>query len=174
MYKNITLISLLLGFSWNHASANLEIQFKESAPKDRFTITNSGDCSITDVRLDLDLSKSSGKLIFDTTETGAGVEVFQPFEAGSEAIAQLNADGVKDGDSTLALGVSDIAPGAAVSFTIDVDDTLENSDLGNIRVAGSEIEGGEVKVSLQTGEALVATFNQFSKAMIMMPECQES
>ena len=174
MYRTLALFVLVLMVPWHLAFANLEIQFRESAPKDRFMIKNTGGCSLADVRMDIDLSKSRGKLIFDTTATGAGVDVFQPFEAGDAAIAQLDAKGVQDGDSMLAVGVSEIGPGATVTFTIDVDDTLEKSDLGNIRVAGSEIEGGQVKVLLPAGEPMIATFSSSSKAVVVMPDCQES
>lgn len=174
MYKNLALIASLLVFPWNQVSADLEVQFRESAPKDRFMIKNTSGCSLTDVRVHIDLSQSRGKLIFDTTATGAGVDVFQPFEAGDGAIEQLDAKEVKDGDSMLTVGISEIGPGAIVTFTIDVDDTLKNSDLGNIRVAGNEIEGGQVKVLLPGGEPIIATFSNSSKATVQMPDCQES
>lgn len=174
MYRILALIVSLLVIPWNQVSADLEVQFTESAPKDRFMIKNTSGCSLTDVRMHIDLSKSRGKLIFDTTATGAGVDVFQPFEAGDDAIEQLDDKGVKDGDSMLAVGISEIDPGAIVTFTIDVDDTLKNSDLGNIRVAGTEIEGGQVKVVLPAREPIVATFDNSSKATVKMPDCQES
>ncbi|NEQ55361.1 MAG: hypothetical protein F6K11_35460, partial [Leptolyngbya sp. SIO3F4] len=115
------------------ANAVVNVEFIESAPKDRFVITNMGSCTLTGLTLELDLSQSAGKLIFDTTATGAGVEVFQPFEVEAGDIVPLG--GVNDGDSKLALQIVSLAPGNRASFTIDVDDTLPRSELGQIRVA---------------------------------------
>ena len=62
------------------ARANVEVVFKESAPKDSFILNNESLCNFQDVLVKIDLSQSTGRLIFDTTASGAGVEVFQPFE----------------------------------------------------------------------------------------------
>ena len=48
-----------------------------------------------DLALEIDLTQSEGRLIFDTTATGAGVEVFQPFEVTHGNIALVSQDGVK-------------------------------------------------------------------------------
>jgi hypothetical protein len=148
------------------AHANLEIRFNESAPKDIFTIENMSECDLTNVLLDIDLSKSTGGLIFDTTATGAGVEVFQPFEVRQGNMTLISANSVRDGDSALSVRIDQIAAGATVSFTIDVDDTLSEGELGNIRVSGSEIQGGLVRVTNVADDRLVATFGKTSKALI--------
>ncbi len=74
-----TICTLLL-LTGQSAQANIEVDFYESAPKDRFVIKNTGKCLLQDLTLEIDLTKSAGRLIFDTTATGAGVEVFEPFE----------------------------------------------------------------------------------------------
>ena len=71
---------ILAMFTGSAAQANVEIKFTESAPKDRFVIENTSKCDLNNMTLEIDLSQSAGRLIFDTTATGAGVEVFQPFE----------------------------------------------------------------------------------------------
>ena len=58
--------------SVTNTNSLVEIEFVESAPKDRFVITNIGSCALDELMIDFDLSQSAGKLIFDTTATGAG------------------------------------------------------------------------------------------------------
>ena len=158
---------LLCSMTVTHlAHANLEVRFNESAPKDIFTIENMSECDFANVLLDIDLSKSAGGLIFDTTAAGAGVEVFQPFEVRQGNMTLISANNVQDGDSSLSVRIDQIAAGATVSFTIDVDDTLPKGELGNIRVSGSEIQGGSVHVSNVADDLLVATFGKTSKALI--------
>ncbi|MGD1857176.1 MAG: hypothetical protein ACFB2W_23325 [Leptolyngbyaceae cyanobacterium] len=149
----------------------IEIEFIESAPKDRFVVTNMGSCTLEELMLELDLSQSAGKLIFDTTATGAGVEVFQPFEVEEGDIVPLAAEGVNDGDTILALQIASLGPNNRASFTIDVDDTLPRSDLGQIRVADSEISGAVVTISIGNGETTSAKFDG-SIAQADLPVCQ--
>ncbi len=151
------------------AQANVEISFFESAPKDRFVFKNTGKCNLQNISLEFDLSKSSGRLIFDTTATGAGVEVFQPFEV-TEGSIKLNAP-VKDGDSKLSLLIANLDSGKSASFTIDVDDTLLKSELGKIRISDSEIQNGMVKISLINHKTSSAIFGSDSKAVIQLVDC---
>ncbi len=153
------------------ADGAIEINFIESAPKDRFVITNVGSCSLTDVTVEFDLSQSAGQLIFDTTGTGAGVEVFQPFEVVSGEIVQVSAEGVQDGDSTLALRIINLPANDSASFTIDVDDTLTNSELGMIRVADSEIVGGLVQITVGNASSASASFDETSTALVELSAC---
>ena len=153
------------------AQADIEIRFSEGAPKDRFIITNQGECKISNLTLDLDLSKSQGKLIFDITAAGSGVDVFQPFEITEGKMKLASGATVKDGDSSLSLQIESINPGERVSFTIDVDDTLPVSSLGMIRVAGSEIQGGEVTIQSVEIPKTSAVFGNNSRAMVVMPKC---
>ncbi|MBR7889753.1 hypothetical protein J9B83_12490 [Marinomonas sp. A79] len=152
------------------AHADIEVSFVDSAPKDRFVITNMGECVLNNVELTLDLSNSVGRLIFDTTATGAGVEVFQPFEVRKGELTLLSASNIQDGDSSLSLMIETIDPKGSVSFTIDVDDTLVKSEYGNIRVSGSEIANGNVM--LTTNKTLsTATFNSYGKALVTLDDC---
>ncbi|MEM7796316.1 MAG: aggregation factor core [Cyanobacteria bacterium P01_C01_bin.118] len=151
----------------------VEIEFVESAPKDRFVITNIGACVLEELTLELDLSQSVGMLIFDTSATGAGVEVFQPFEVEAGDIVQLAADGVDDGDAELALSIASLGPGDRASFTIDVDDTLPSSDLGQIRVADSEISGALATVTVGDSESVLTKFSG-STARANLPTCSSA
>jgi len=135
----------------NLANAELFVRFVESAPKDRFSIENRSDCAIEAQTLVLDLGQSAAGLIFDTEATGAGVEVFQPLDlvAGEEFLAV--APGVADGDNRVELSVASLPVSGEIRFTIDVDDTLAASSLGQIRVAGSEIEGAIIQLGDTAG-----------------------
>lgn len=171
------------------ASANLDITFRESAPKDSFIITNTSECTANNLIVNIDLSNSAGKLIFDTTAQGAGVEVFQPFEVKQGDITLATAT-IKDGQSKLSITINNLAPQGTASFTIDVDDTLKQSRLGNIRVANSEIMGGEVQAILSSANtstttstsdkttnnisSAIASFNNNSQAKVLVPLCSVS
>jgi len=159
---------------FNTAShANLQIKFVESAPKDWFALTNLTNCDLSNVRMNIDLSNSAGKLIFDTTASGAGVEVFQPFEVRSGEIALASGDQVADGDRTLAVLISRLKSGETASFTIDVDDTMTNSELGMIRVSDSEITGSEVSVSVDGGQAINGALNKRGELLLDKADCAQ-
>ena len=161
-------ISMLLTAS---AQAAIEVRFVESAPKDRFIITNTGSCTFSELILVINLAQSAGRLIFDTTGAGAGVEVFQPFEVTEGKIELVSGKVVKDGDTELALRIKSLAPGARASFTIDVDDTLPRSELGKTRVAASEISGGTVRVIAGRGQSATAVFDDASRATVALSGC---
>lgn len=129
------------------ALADIDVRFFESAPKDRFVFDNSGDCAVGPLEILVNLDGSKGALIFDTTNEGAGVEVFQPFEVAIGAENLISASPTTDGDQQLALQLRVLAPGGRFAFTIDVDDTLPASELGQIRVSGSEIAGAVVSIN---------------------------
>lgn len=149
---NVALAVLALGFSAvpQAALADLTVRFIEGAPKDRFVFKNVGACAISDARLELDLSQSASGLIFDVTSAGAGVEVFQPLEivAGREALKRV--PNVRDGDNKVRFEIARLAPGATLSFTIDVDDTMGGRE---ITVSNSEFTGSTVRLSAATGAA---------------------
>lgn len=151
------------------ASSVIEVAFVEGAPKDRFVITNMGACAREDLTVSLDLSQSAGMLIFDTTATGAGVEVYQPFDT-QQGDVTLIGDRVNDGDTQLSVRVPNLGPGDSASFTIDVDDTLTNGELGQIRIAGSEISGAMVILTTATATTS-AQFDGGSTAQAHLPAC---
>ncbi|MFY0610882.1 MAG: DUF3095 family protein [Hyphomicrobiaceae bacterium] len=132
----IAIGTCLFGISSASATehTSVVITFKESAPKDRFEVRNDGDCSVKPMRLRIDLAASQGRLVFDPTASGAGVKVFQPFEVtdGRQMISQLPS--VRDGDDKLNLQFESLPPKSTFAFTIDVDDTLVESELGQIHV----------------------------------------
>ncbi|WP_226689739.1 aggregation factor core [Ruegeria arenilitoris] len=147
--------------------AGVQIRFIEGAPKDRFVLTNVGTCEVEASTLKIDLSQSAGRLIFDVTESGAGVEVFQPLEfvEGADALRQLPL--VVDGQNTIELEIATLAVGDNLAFTIDVDDTTGQRE---ITVTGSEIEGATVSYA-DAVETKTATFSSDAVVNVATKDC---
>ena len=147
--------------------AGVQIRFIEGAPKDRFVLTNVGTCQVEASNVKIDLSQSAGRLIFDVTEKGAGVEVFQPLEfvEGVDALRQLPS--VVDGQNTIELEIASLAAGDTLAFTIDVDDTIGQRE---ITVTGSEIEGATVSYS-DADETSTATFSSDALVHVTTKDC---
>ncbi|WP_319545977.1 aggregation factor core [Ruegeria conchae] len=147
--------------------AGVQIRFIEGAPKDRFVLTNVGTCQVEASNVKIDLSQSAGRLIFDVTEKGAGVEVFQPLEfvEGADALRQLPS--VMDGQNTIELEIASLAAGDTLAFTIDVDDTTGQRE---ITVTGSEIEGATVSYS-DADETRTATFSSDALVHVTTKDC---
>ena len=149
------------------AFADLLVRFDEGAPKDRFTLTQTGGCPLGPSEITIDLSGSAAGLIFDVTSDGAGVEVFQPFEltAGAAQIATLPV--VTDGDTKLTLSITSLPDDESVAFTIDVDDTLGSRA---ITVSDSEITGASV-ILRQDQTVLTGVFDQTATTRISVADC---
>jgi len=160
-------LAVLLALLASPALADIRVDFDEGAPVDRFTILNTGTCALDAATVTIDLAGSAGRLIFDVTATGAGVEVFQPFRvvAGGGALSALPV--VSDGDRAVALAIRSLAPGERVAFTIDVDDT---TSARGIMVAGSEIDGAMVRVEAGEGSA-EGRFGEDSAATVPLSAC---
>lgn len=135
------------------ALADIRVDFREGAPKDRFTLTNVGACALDGVEVTIDLTGSQGKLIFDVTGSGAGVEVFQPFEVVSGAEYLVDLPQVEDGQTQVTLRLSSLAAGAKLIATTDLDDTIGARE---ITVAGSEFDGTRILVESAGGSAEAA------------------
>lgn len=148
--------ALALILTASGALADMDLRFDEGAPKDRFTLTNNGTCPLPAMELTIDLGTAPAGLIFDVTGSGAGVQVYQPFEliAGAEHLSRTPV--VLDGDTAIVLSLTGLGPGQSVAFTIDVDDTGGESET---IVSGSEIAGATLRAALsdQTLEARVGT-----------------
>ena len=121
-------------------AVNMSVRFVEGAPVDRFVITNESKVAIVQAEVLFDLRLSVGRLIFDTQSGGSGVEVFQPFQSEDTTLD------VADGAEGLRMPLNGLAGKASTSFSIDVDDRLCVSELGQIRVSGSEMQGAIVTV----------------------------
>lgn len=165
-----TCVALLAMVASGTAAADVRVLFQEGAPKDRFEIRNTGGCPLGPMTLTLDLSQSSGGLIFDTAAEGPGVQVYQPLEVVQGAALLREEPSVQDGGRSIALIMRDLLPREAVAFTIDVDDTLPLSPLGQTQVAGSEIKGAAVAIDFEGGAALPPVTAQFGRdAVAVVP-----
>lgn len=164
MLTRTALICLALA---SPAAADLKMQFSEGAPKDRFTLTNIGGCALPAMTVTLDLGAAPAGLIFDTTASGAGVEVFQPFElvAGAELLSTTPA--VVDGDAAIVLPLRGLAAGESLAFTIDVDDT---GGAREITVSGSEIAGARILAKIGT-QTIAADFTDRAIATLKTDAC---
>jgi len=155
-------------FTATTAHADLDVRFIEGAPKDRFVISSAtGLCADEAAAITVDLGPSAGKLIFDVTDAGAGVEVFQPFELVTGGEQVIEAPEVADGDTRVTLLVSDLAPGAEVAFTIDVDDTINARE---ITVSRSEITGAMAMLAVG-GVEVTGTFDESARAKVPWSGC---
>ncbi|WP_420860727.1 hypothetical protein [Algirhabdus cladophorae] len=153
------------------AQADVTVRFIESAPKDSFVVTNTSACALPAQVLTLDLSTSAAGLIFDVTDQGAGVEVFQPLEFVQGQPLVQTVSQPMDGDQQLVMSLNAMQPGEVLRLTIDLDDTLAAGELGQIRVSGSEIEGAQVLQSLGSFEPTIASFNSKGMATVATPAC---
>ena len=165
-----TTLTAIALFASSLSYADLDIRFIEGAPKDTFVIANTGSCALNTFTVEFDLSPSAGKLIFDTSPVGAGVEVFQPFAVRTGAIQLASGQKVDDGKDQLTIQVTRLKPQESVSFTIDVDDRLSNSELGQIRVSNAEIAGALARVNLNEN-SIEGVFNNRSRSSIDLPNC---
>ncbi|MEP2028648.1 MAG: aggregation factor core [Paracoccaceae bacterium] len=147
--------------------ADLQVRFIEGAPKDRFVLKNVGACDIRDTTVSIDLSTSAGQLIFDVSEAGAGVEVFQPLELVGGANALRESPVVVDGQNAIDLEIKSLASGEKLAFTIDVDDTVGQRE---ITVSGSEMLGAIVSLTSAV-ESNTAVFSTDAKANVTMAGC---
>jgi hypothetical protein len=149
--RQALLMGLLATVPWAaHAVPACEhevsLVFTESAPRDLFEIRNGSSKGQSVQRVTLDLAGSAGRLLFDTVEGGTGVEVFQPFRTESGEAKLSKSPTVPDGSDRLELVFDRFDAGQRFRFSIDVDDRLTASDLGQIRVSGREMEGAVMTV----------------------------
>jgi len=149
------------------AHADVRVQFIEGAPKDRFVITNVGECDWGARQLKIDFSDSNGGLIFDVTGSGAGVEVFQPFEVTAGAGRLLEEPKISDGDQVVSLDMSGLGLGETIEFTTDVDDTNGTRE---ITVANGEINGTAVSVFID-GKTYSAKMDAGAEVLITASNC---
>ncbi|MFK7746419.1 MAG: aggregation factor core [Roseobacter sp.] len=151
----------------SQGSADVRVIFTESAPKDRFTVENTGDCALDDLEVSIDLSASAAGLIFDVTGQGAGVQVFQPLELVSGAENLKNVPDVLDGDNMITLSMRSLAPSATVAFTIDVDDTVGTRAT---MISGAEIQGAMIRATFR-GQTIETEFSTDAVAVAALNGC---
>ena len=159
MLKSFAVVLMSSGVAQAAGCTGASLRFVESAPRDQFELVIGADALQA---LSVDLRGSQGWLIFDTASGGRGVEVFQPLrdEGG------VTAGDVADGTEMLRVVLKDGQVGARGAFSIDVDDRLTGSDLGQIRVKGGEMAGTTALFELADGQTVKAVFDTENCAQI--------
>ena len=147
--------------------ADVRVQFFEGAPKDKFIITNEGACDIGATELIIDFSGSRAGLIFDVTASGAGVEVFQPFEVTEGANALASEPAIADGDQTATILIKNLDVNQRIAFTIDVDDTKGARE---ITVSDDEISGTTISLTTQ-GKQVLAVLGTNAEVLLTTGAC---
>ncbi len=150
------------------AGADLLIRFDEGAPKDRLSLVNASGCETGPAVALIDLTDSAGGLYFDTTAAGAGVDVFQPVELIAGDVEQMSVTG--DGDTRLELRIPALRPGKMIVVTMDLDDRLADGALGQTRIAGTEISGATVTLTVD-GTTATGRFGSDNNAEVPLPSC---
>lgn len=159
MWKSTALLMVLAGGAQAAECTGASLRFVESAPRDRFELT----VGTQPLRaVEVDLRGSAGRLIFDTADGGTGVEVFQPLrdEGGTQA------GDVADGAEAIKVALRDSKAGSRAVFSIDVDDRLASSELGQIRVTGGEMAGAVATFEAADGTFVKAVFDARNRAQV--------
>lgn len=163
----LTLRSVAVLLLSSPAHADLEVQFIEGAPKDRFVIKNIGNCDLGAAEFVIDFTGSNAGLIFDVSGAGAGVEVFQPFEVTAGAQYLATQPTISDGDQRATLSMTGLAQNETIAFTIDVDDTNGTRE---ITVADSEMSGTTVSL-LEGSNTYSAVMESGAQVVINAAAC---
>ncbi len=147
--------------------ADLTVSFRDGAPKDRFVLEYTGTCALDTALVTIDVGTAPAGLIFDTTASGQGVKVFQPFELVSGADQLRTVPQIRDGDTQIALDIGPMMAGASLAFTIDVDDTTSTRQ---ITVNGSEMAGATLRV-VHAEQTESAVFDASGNATLKLDGC---
>ncbi len=142
----------------------LVVAFVEDS-SDFFELRNASEPGWSVLRVEIDLRESAGRLIFDVTDSGAGVSGWQPYAPAGGTAVSVAHTAVTDGDGLLNIGFARFEPEERFLFTIDLDDTLPGGT--QTWVDGAEIAGGRVHaVFSREGEEVErsATFEPDSTA----------
>ncbi|MEO0860532.1 MAG: aggregation factor core [Pseudomonadota bacterium] len=149
------------------SASELTVRFVEGAPKDRFVIEAGVACGVGPAEIVIDMADTAGKLIFDVTAAGAGVQVFQPLEVVAGADRLRAAPVVRDGDRVVTLALAELGAAETMAFTVDVDDTVGGRE---ITVEDSEILGATVSL-VQGGVTWTAAFDGNAEARLTVADC---
>ena len=152
----------------------VEIRFYES-DGDVFIIENNSLEPWSLVSLDIILTGSTGRLVFDTVEGGPGYNSPQQFEAVDNDVGLAGTPVVADGAEALSLSFLNFKPKRSFIFVIDLDDRVENSDFGQAVISGTEIQGARARALLINPKAgkthAEGTFGTDGKARLRGATC---
>ena len=134
-------------------------RFIEGAPTDRLELRNTSAGGWQISRFVWQLAPSRGRLIFDVTSAGAGVQVFQPLRVvsvGANAPKLVEVPQVRDGDESLSIRFQRFTGQQVFAATMDLDDRLGARE---ITVSGSEIAGAVLRIDFTRSPAERQTLN---------------
>ena len=151
----ITCVMAVVGaFLGSHAppawacGPSITIAFHESSDGDIFIIKNNSEEAWFLASLEITLTGSVGRLVFDTQDGGPGFSMHAPFVPADNEVGLIAAPEIRDGAEEIWLQITKFIPGRDFTFLIDVDDRLETSDYGCAVVSGAEFEGARAKAAL--------------------------
>jgi hypothetical protein len=140
---SVLLCSLTAGQAARACGPEVVIRFIDSDP-DLFIIENKSLEDWTLLSLEFRAGNSMGKVVFDTDFGGAGASAPQQFEHVEGEVGLMGTPVVADGAEELSLHFINFSAGRQFTFSIDLDDRIPMSDMGQAYVTGEEIAGAEV------------------------------
>ena len=143
------------------AMAEIQVQFYTA--NDGFLITNLDNCPLSDVEIKIDMSSSSGALVFDTFPGPPGLNQSQSLRilSGSDFLSQTPV--VRDGSQKLTLAVKELPSDESILIALDTDS--RDSAWSNTE----EIKGSVVTIS----GSETAAFNNKGTALIPNASCKQ-
>jgi hypothetical protein len=104
------------------------------------------------------------------------VEVFQPYQSVSGNAELSTVALVEDGSDAINLDFKKFSGGDSFTFSIDVDDQLTASELGQIRVTGGEMAQAKAVFLIENPDGSTvkktASFNNQNEALLKLTGCQ--
>ena len=162
------LIALLCLLQTPPALADVAVWFRDGNPHDRFWIENRGCKTIVGV-VDIDLRKTTGRVIIDTAYGGIGTKNPMPVEIVAGNIAL---DPVPDGTQDLTVDLKSIGPKETAIVTLNLDDTKSRWFTLRVEVDGWEVGSDIVTCQTPLGSAF-ATFSEIGHAVIPNPSAMD-
>lgn len=142
----------------------LDVQFQDGNPFDRFIVFNRG-CPLADAVIVLDFTTSRGGILIDTILGGPGAR--DPMDVTlTEGDAVLRP--VKDGDQMLRLDVATLPQVSAITVTMDVDDTIGLWEDARVFAEGAEIAGTTVTLTINDS-TVTTTLNTTGRGTLTVP-----
>ncbi|SEV98829.1 hypothetical protein SAMN04488515_0534 [Cognatiyoonia koreensis] len=146
------------------AADGLLVQFQDGNPLDRFIAYNRG-CPLSDVTLTLDFNTSEGGVVIDTEYGGIGTRDPAPVTL-TEGAGVLR--DVQDGDRRLIVDVARLPTLAAITVTLDVDDTSDAFEDARVFADGRDVAG--TTVTIQSGNQTSTTIlNDLGRGELEIP-----
>lgn len=169
--NRFSLLTAFAIFTGTQSAAHISVEFLEGFPTDRFVFTNLSGCTSGPISFLIELDETPAGLVFDTLPSGSGVERYADFKVLEGADLLVGRPRVADGSTTAAVTLQMLNAGEVFSFSIDVDDTLENGTFGQIRVADDESTGIKVTVFSATGGEHGGVFSDAPELIIPTSFC---